>query len=122
MFRYLNLNPKNIKTGDCVIRAIACALDISWDEASDLLYHNAKKCYCEMSEFTCYSRMLDNMPFLERISVSSNELVSDFINNHKYGTFLVRMDGHLTCVKNGYIYDIWNCSNEEITAVWEIIN
>ena len=29
-FTYLNLNPKNRKAGDCVIRAIAYATGLSW--------------------------------------------------------------------------------------------
>lgn len=120
-FIYCNLNPEKKLTGDCVIRAIALALGISWYEASDLLYFSARNCSCEMSEFSCYSRLLDNLPQLERIDkpyvgYTINELC-DLLND---GTYLLRIEGHLTCMIDGVVHDIWYCLDNETTAIWKV--
>ena len=44
MFRYFNSNPtKNIRVGDCAVRALSKALGITWDDAYDILSDNAKQ-------------------------------------------------------------------------------
>lgn len=42
-FKKLNVNPKNRRTGDCSIRAVAYLLGITWEEALTLLYEEALK-------------------------------------------------------------------------------
>jgi len=37
MWQYYQPNPCGLSTGDCTVRAISKALDISWDEAHDIL-------------------------------------------------------------------------------------
>lgn len=47
-YKYLNLNPKNRKVGDCSIRAVAAALLIPWDDAYKLLAEAGMKLKCSM--------------------------------------------------------------------------
>ena len=120
-FVYCNLNPEKKSTGDCVIRAVALALNLSWFEASDLLYFSARSCSCEMSEFSCYSRLLDNLPQLERIDkpyvgYTIDELC-DLLDD---GIYLLRIEGHLTCMICGKIFDIWRCHDNKTTAIWRV--
>ena len=42
VFRYFNPNPIANRTDDCSVRAIAAALDVSWDEAYDMISERAK--------------------------------------------------------------------------------
>lgn len=47
MWQYYQPNPCGLSTGDCTVRAISKALDISWDEAHDILSEFAKN-MCDM--------------------------------------------------------------------------
>ena len=46
----------------------------------------------------------------------SNYVVKD--DRHPYGVYLVRIDGHLTCVIDDGVYDIWDCRDELATNAW----
>lgn len=47
MWQYYQPNPCGLSTGYCTVRAISKALDISWDEAHDILSEFAKN-MCDM--------------------------------------------------------------------------
>lgn len=118
---YCNINPEKKLTGDCVIRAIALALGLTWYEASDMLYLNARNCSCEMSELKCYSRLLDNMPELERIDKPYvGYTIGELCDLLDDGIYLLRIEGHLTCMISKKVFDIWNCLDYETTAIWRV--
>lgn len=115
-FRYLNLNPYKKKTGDCVIRAIACALGIDWEEASDLLYSVARNIGCEMSCIGCYSSLFRELR-LKELPVQGKS-VGDTADSFPENILLIRIQGHLTCARYGCIFDIWDCRNEIVDRAW----
>ena len=57
-FNYRQENPSNKLTGDCVIRAIASALNKSWDEVYDDLCAIGKKYKLMPNDSKCYERYL----------------------------------------------------------------
>lgn len=116
-YRYLNLNPKNRKTGDCVIRAIAGALDLTWDEASDLLYEVARAVGCEMSCLGCYTQLFDLLN-LEEIEVPEGFTVGELVDEYPNNILLIRIKGHLTFSLFRCVYDIWDCRGEIVDRAW----
>lgn len=44
--------------------------------------------------------------------------VEEFADIYPYGVYLVRIDGHLTCVIDDGVYDIWDCRDELATNAW----
>lgn len=115
-YRYLNLNPFKKRTGDCVIRAVACAFGIEWEQASDVLYEKAKNLGCEMSCIGCYSSLFRDAGLKEVDSEGMTiEEVSDRYKNH---IVLIRTLGHLTCSLKGCIMDIWDCRDEQADRSW----
>lgn len=122
MWRYHNSNPKKREVNDCVIRAISKAEDRSWDEV-----------YSELSTLAQSQKiLLDDMRFVEpyldskydRVCYKCNGCritVEEFIERNPKGTFLVTMQGHITCVKNGVLYDTWDCSDKLIWCSWEVV-
>ena len=46
--------------------------------------------------------------------------VSEFAQQHPEGVYLIRMEGHLSTLVNGVIYDLWDCSYETLTDVWRV--
>ena len=53
MYKYFNNNPLARRTvGDCAVRAVSKALDVSWDEAHDMLADMSKSMGTIMNEKT----------------------------------------------------------------------
>lgn len=115
-FKYLNLNPKNRRTGDCVIRATACAFDLDWEDASDLLYLTARDMSCEMSCLGCYSHLFEDLG-LEEID-SEGFTVGQLSESNSDKILIIRIEGHLTCSIYGCIYDLWDCRDKMVDRAW----
>ena len=45
---------------------------------------------------------------------------NDFANKYPVGTYLIRMNAHLSVIIDSNIYDIWNCGNEKLTIAWRV--
>ena len=46
--------------------------------------------------------------------------VEKFANYFPIGIFIVRVEGHLTCVIDNKIMDIWDCREKIVDLVWEV--
>lgn len=125
-FHYKNLNPRNLRTGDCVIRACAHAFKKSWDEVFD--------------ELILLSKMKKEMPTAQRLyqayisnqnvkKLDDKELknkynkrysVREWCDLHPTGLYLVKVSGHLTVVDNGIIIDTWNCGRCKCFKIYQV--
>lgn len=138
VFHYLNLNPHNRITTDCVVRAIAGAVAHSADS-----FKNEKVCKalwgvvmnsltdwaCDSgympTDTKCYSGYLVNHGFIKhgqlRHDDNTKYTLKEFIDTHRTGTYLVNMPCHLTLVIDGVNYDNWDCtkSSSKIGVFWE---
>lgn len=118
-FNYLNVNPDLVDIGDCVVRAISLASGLDYDVVEDKLYYTAQLLDCPERCVYCYSFLLDNVLCYEPVECEGM-LVGEFADIYNEGIFLVRMDGHITCVIDGEIYDTWDCSAELATNAWNV--
>lgn len=114
-FKYYNANAVNRYTDDCVVRAISCATDKSWDYVYDYL-----------SDLAQYEgTLLDQRQFVRNYLDKTYQRL-----NGIYGTvgevsarfptsvLLITMRGHIVCSKNGVIYDTFDCRDREVENVW----
>lgn len=121
-YKNVNVNPKHRKTGDCCVRALCNVLDITYAEAIDLCAKYAKKlCYgitdkqiveAVLKEFG-YAKMkqpkkFDGKKYMvrEMDTILSAKQMSEGV--------LVTVANHHTCIKNGYIEDIWDCGGKSV--------
>ena len=118
-FKYLNVNPDNQKESDCVTRAISLASGLPYSVIRKKLYHTSKLLDCEKLCVCCYRHLLDEVFKFRRLNCD-NMTVNDFANKHNSGIFLLRMNGHITCLIDGIIYDIWDCREEVVTDAWRV--
>lgn len=116
---YYNVNPRGEEIGDCVIRAISLATNIDYYEIERLLYETGDYYKCEELCVCCYSRLLEEYFNLEPIECEGMT-ANEFANKYPVGTYLIRMDAHLSVVIDSNIYDIWNCGNEKLTIAWRV--
>lgn len=119
-----NNNPKNKKTGDCVIRAIATATNSSWEYV-----------YIKLAELGIRKGLIINDPnnwqkYLEilgyekqkmprrsdRTRYTLEEFATEIAEENKI--YIVRLAGHLTVIKNKNLIDTWNCSYKSVGNYW----
>lgn len=117
-YRFLNLNPLGKKEKDCVCRAISNVTNTPYYEIERKLHETANLFDCEYLCVCCYKFLLDYVFCFERIEEYQGKPIHIFLRDFPYGTFLIRVEGHLTSVKNGNIEDIWDCRDEIIDIIW----
>lgn len=116
---YLNVNPNKTKRNDCVTRAISLASGLSYSTVRKKLFHTARLLGCCKLCNTCYSHLIEKV----LCAVPKNcdcMTVNDFAFLHPNGTYLLRMDGHITTLIDNCVYDIFDCRRHLITNAWEI--
>lgn len=120
-FRYWNENPNGEKRNDCVTRAITFASGIEYSEVRKMLYHSARLLKCPKLCPTCYSFAIQEV--LGGVPTNCNGMtVGEFADKHPNGTYLIRIEGHLLCISNNVIYDLWDNRHRECDLAWKMHN
>jgi hypothetical protein len=118
-----NLNPLKRKVGDCVIRALAKALDKSWTEVYEELVSLGRKNYCCPNDKEAYHPYLSKFPcitvFYTNDLGNKKRLTVDMVSKWQ-GTYIISIAGHITCVKDHGVYDIWDCRCKTAYKIWKI--
>lgn len=120
-FIYWNENLDGQKVSDCVTRAITLASGLSYPTIRKKLRYTSKLLDCETSLCpTCYGFLIQEV--LGGVPTNCDGLtVGEFADLHPKGTYLVRIEGHLTCVKEpSSVYDIWDCRKRKCSLAWRV--
>lgn len=113
-FTYYNRNPHNKVSGDCVVRAISFALDVPYND----LVMDIAMYQCNTGVDIRYNKEdiylkkkfgIMKQPML-RHHDNTRYTLKEFIRRFPKGTYIVKMIHHLTVVKDGVCYDIWDCT------------
>lgn len=118
-FRYLNVNPKGEKTGDCVVRAISLATGVDYFDVTQDLILSADLLGCDALYLCCYTHLLDDIYDLPQVDCEGYT-VEEFADMYPKGRFIVRMNGHLSCIIDNCVMDIWDCRKEFLTNAWRV--
>ena len=120
-YRPYNPNPKRARIEDCAVRALSKALNMSWDDV--------------YSELTAQGFIMKDMPHAIKVwgaclykrgydrefirgHEEEGQTVSEFCEEHQEGTFVLVLDGHTVCAKDGCYYDTWDSGEELIDYYW----
>ena len=117
MWKYYNANTLGNSVNDCVVRAISLVEGKSWD-----------KTYKELSEIARKEGiLLDDVNFVEHYldkrykrACHYSKIVGEFAKEYNRGKFLVTMEGHITAVVDGIIYDTFDCSKKRMWCAWKV--
>ena len=114
-----NVNPKNRKTGDCVVRAIAWASGTPYVEVYKDLFEISLKTGYILNEKRTYEKLLEVYGFVKyqqpRKHDNSKFAIAEIdklISNKDVA--IVSCANHLTCVLDGYLVDTWDCRHKTI--------
>lgn len=117
-FKYLNVNPQKLTIEDCVARAITLASGLPYEEVWRKLWLTAELYECDTLCKFCYSNFITNVLKYKEVNCH-NMTVGEFADRHPFGTYLVRIEGHLSTIINGCVYDIWDCRDALCDTVWK---
>ena len=117
MYKYYNMNPYKRNIDDCVIRSLSLLTNKTWNEVYEELSYIANK----------KALMMDSVQFVEDYlderyprTCHYSKTVGEFANEYKYGKYAVTMNGHITSIINGDIYDTFDPSNRIMRCAWRI--
>lgn len=120
-WRFYNPNPVAAREEDCAVRAVSAAMNISWDEAFDLIAYNAKQMGAMMHRDAAWGSVLRQHGFRKRIIPNSFPdfyTAEDFCRDNPQGVFVLGFGTHTACVIDGVILDTWRSSDEIPVYVW----
>ena len=121
MFIEFNNNPVGRRVGDCAVRAIAKALDMTWEKAYVLLALNGFLMGDMPSSNSVWGALLRQYGFkAQTIPDSCPECYTagQFASDHPTGTFVLGFGNHVATVVDGDIYDSWDSSDEVPQYYW----
>ena len=120
-FVYYNRNDDKIKRNDCVTRAISLASGLEYSTIRRKLRYTARLLDCCKLCVSCYEFLIREV--LGGTPVNCEGMsINEFAELHPQGTYLLRMDGHITTLIDFTLYDIFDCRQERITNAWKIKN
>ena len=118
-YKFLNLNPRGLLEDDCVCRAITFATGLPYNTVYEKLWLTADLYECARLCKHCYSNYLRNV--LGYREVNCDRLtIGEFADKHPYGTYLIRIANHLTVIRDGTVFDTWDCREKVCDIVWEV--
>lgn len=121
MYVYFNPNPVGRMVGDCSIRAIAKALDISWEDAYAKVAANGFRMGDMPSSNSVWGSVLRQNGFYMK---SLPDLcpdcytAEDFCRDNPTGVYVLGFGGHVATIVDGVLYDSWDSSKEIPQYFW----
>ena len=114
-YKFYNANAVNRYTDDCVIRAISCATNKSWDYVYDYLSDIAQYEGTLFDKRDFVRNYLDKT--YQRLPISGGT-VGYISHLYPNSILLISMNSHITCSKYGTVYDTFDCRDREVENVW----
>lgn len=119
MYKFLNENPNNLYTGDCVIRAIATVLGKSWEDtfmdvALQGLYMGRMP-----DDNAVWGAYLYNKGFVKGGDCPNCYTVREFARDNDIGTYVIGTGTHAVALINGMYYDTWDSGDESVAYYWK---
>lgn len=121
-YRYYNCNPHHRRTDDCVIRAIAAGDGRPWDEVLTDLYKLMLKEGYMIGTPELYGKYLKDNGWVKQKQPTTKDgkkvRIKDFLKTFDGCAIAHAGNRHVTYLSEGYVYDIWDCSDQIIGSYW----
>lgn len=116
-----NSNPVGANTEDCAIRAVSVALNVSWDEAFDMIAKMAKNMATTMNANAAWGAVLRQHGFKRAVIPNTCPdcyTVEDFCKEHPEGVYVLGTGTHAIAAIDGNYIDTWRSGNEVPQYYW----
>lgn len=121
MWKFFNNNPVGRNVGDCAIRALSVALNVSWEQAYELATDMGFEMGDMPSADAVWGAVLKQHGFYRAIIPNycpDCYTAEDFARDNSRGIYVLGFGGHVATVKDGTLYDSWDSSKEIPIFVW----
>lgn len=118
LYQQHNLNPRERKRDDCVVRAIALATDKSWLQVFDGLVEMARKNFEMPSSKSVYETLLKQYGWTKHPMPKIGNRRVQLGNLEVTGRCVATVSGHMTVIIDGTVYDIWDCREKCVGNYW----
>lgn len=121
---WVQYNPNPVRSdgvGDCSVRAIAKALDLTWEQAYARLALNGYLMGDVISSDLVWGSVLRQAGFTRELVPNTCPdcyTVDDFCKDHPEGLFVIKSNDHVAVVKNGVLFDSWDSSMNTPIYYW----
>ena len=120
-----NLNPFNQIVGDCVVRAVALACRMSWDDALDGLTDMAHYLKNMPNSDVVWGAFLKSMGFV-KCSIPNTcpdcYTVREFAEDHPEGVYVLGTGTHAVGIVNGNYHDTFDSGDEQVLCCWREVD
>lgn len=111
MWIYYNPNPTERSVEDCAVRAVAKALNVSWERAYVLIVKAGYNMGDMPHSNSVWGAVLRQHGFYRSIIPNTCPdcyTAEDFCKEHPHGVFVLGFNTHVATVIDGNLYDSWN--------------
>lgn len=126
-----SLSKRKKQSKDCTVRAMAISFGIDYDIAYDFLKLQGRKSSrgfhlekfltkCAKENISIFSHKIIKHSFPAQKGLPRMN-VGNFCQQFKNGKFIVREAGHVACVKNGQLHDLFYDPTRCVYTAFEII-
>lgn len=121
---YYDPNPvrKGDGIGDCAVRAIAKALNISWEDAYIKLTLSGYLMGDLPNSDIVWGSVLRKEGFIRDIISNTCPdcyTVAQFMEDHPIGIFVIKSEGHVATIINGELFDSWDSRSKIPIYYWK---
>ena len=119
---YYNPNPKEMKVGDCAVRACCKATYSTWNQVFADLVEIAYRRKDVLSANAVWGEYLNRNGYVRHeveTYMTERSTVNDFCKTHPYGTYVLGLDGHVVAVEDGKYFDTWDSGDRIPLYYWE---
>lgn len=123
MWERCNPNPAHKEVPDCVVRAIAIALNQRWIDIYDDLCELGRREFNMPSADAVWGKYLYQRgfePFLLPDSCPRCVTIDTFTKIYNRGIYIIGTGSHAVAVIDGNYYDSWDSGNEVPSFFWRI--
>ena len=128
MYKYYQPNRMDLKDkyGDCTIRALSKALNLSWVDAFEKTIPFCREYQCtnifDMPR-KLTNKVMEELGFeyhgVSNASGTKRPTVKSFAKNHRHGTFILNVAHHEVAVVDGVYYDTWDSGSKSLYGYYE---
>ncbi len=119
-FRYLNVEPNQAIKGDCVVRAISLAAQLPYELVKRKLWLVGELYDCDCLCRFCYEHYIEDVLGCRKMNCE-DLTVGEFADKHPFGTYLIRVENHLTTIIDSTNYDLWDTREELCDICWRVV-
>ena len=120
-FVYYNPNPDRKTVGDCTVRAITIAMDMSWDDIHTDLCMVSHYIHDMPSSNAVWGEYLYLNGFRRHAIPNTCPAcysIRQFARDYPVGTFVLATGSHVVTVVDGDYYDTWDSGSEIPIYYW----